>query len=537
MSVRCNSVILAAGKSTSFAPFTYERPKGLFKVKGELLIERQIEQMIEAGIDEICIVIGYMKEKFFYLEKKYPQVRLVINNHFGTKGNLYSLYVARGYLRDTYVSYADYYFTENPFLEDRDKELSYHACLYRNGKFNEFSVDYNEANCITHVDIGGADKMAMVGHSYFTADFSKQFVSYLEREISDFRVSSLFWEEYFDRHVRDLNLLVKPYPGQSILEFNTIEDLRQFDSDFLDNVDSDIISNITATLGCNPGQIVDINVINAGLTNVSFRFSVGDRQYVYRHPGGTAGNLIDRTSELMMQNIARETGVDMSFITMTLDGWKLSYCVNDLVECDFRKYPEQLKKGMDFLRRIHSSAIPKNEDVCQIKTFDDYEEGLRLMKIASATKGNLLKEFEQEIAQAKQLSDYLKEDAERMGISLVCCHNDAYEPNFLVKKSGEMYMIDWEYAGLNDPANDLACFFCRYEYSQSDIDRFIEEYLQHKPSSDEYRHWMAYIPLCAFYWMGWGLYKGSVGDDDGFFFLPAYRNFHRFIDSALKSFE
>lgn len=65
----------------------------------------------------------------------------------------------------------------------------------------------------------------------------------------------------------------------------------------------------------------------------------------------------------------------------------------------------------------------------------------------------------------------------------------------------------------------------------------MKEYFQRELSSDEHRHGWGYIALCAFYWFSWGLYKGSVGDDDGFFFLPAYRNFQRFIDLALKSYE
>jgi CTP:phosphocholine cytidylyltransferase-like protein len=65
-----NAIILAAGKSNRFAPFTYEKPKGLFRVKGEILIERQIEQLLEAGIKDIYVVIGYMKEKFFLSRKK-----------------------------------------------------------------------------------------------------------------------------------------------------------------------------------------------------------------------------------------------------------------------------------------------------------------------------------------------------------------------------------------------------------------------------------------------------------------------------------
>ena len=66
-----NAIILAAGKSSKFAPFTYEKPKGLFCVKGEILIERQIKQLQNAGIKDIYIVVEYMKEKFFYLEQKY----------------------------------------------------------------------------------------------------------------------------------------------------------------------------------------------------------------------------------------------------------------------------------------------------------------------------------------------------------------------------------------------------------------------------------------------------------------------------------
>lgn len=59
-----NAIILAAGKSERFAPFTYERPKGLFCVKGEILIERQIRQLNEAGVYNIYVVVGYMKENF-----------------------------------------------------------------------------------------------------------------------------------------------------------------------------------------------------------------------------------------------------------------------------------------------------------------------------------------------------------------------------------------------------------------------------------------------------------------------------------------
>ena len=527
-----NAVILAAGKSSRFAPFTYEKPKGLFRVKGEILIERQIEQLHEAGVRDIAVVVGYMKEKFFYLEQKYSGVRLVVNNKFGMKGNLYSLYVAREFLADTFLCYADQYFVENPFLDGNAENRSYHAFVRKEGRYGAFSLTFSDANVITSVDFGGCGGNVMIGHAYFNKNFSDALKSFLDSEISEFRVASLFWEEFFARHIRDLTLFAKRYDEESVLEFNSIEDLRRFDSDFLYNVDSEIISNICGTLNCHPNLVQSINVINAGLTNVSFSFSVGGIQYVYRHPGGTAGNLIDRQAEIFAQNKAKALEIDKSVIAINPKGWKLSYYVENLVPCDFRKNEWQLQRGMEYLRLIHGT---KTENA--LKIFDDYEEGIKLMKIASATKGNLLIEFAEETEKARRLNEYLKKDAERLGYSRVLCHNDVYEPNFLATEGGGLYLIDWEYAGLNYAANDIACFFCRYDYEEAEIERFLREYFARELTADESRFYTSFIPLCAFYWFCWGLYKGSVGDDDGFFFLPAYRNFQRFIDSALKKYE
>ena len=66
-----NAIIMAAGTASRFAPLSYEKPKGLAVVKGEVLIERQIRQLKEAGIEQIILVVGYKKEEFYYLGNKY----------------------------------------------------------------------------------------------------------------------------------------------------------------------------------------------------------------------------------------------------------------------------------------------------------------------------------------------------------------------------------------------------------------------------------------------------------------------------------
>lgn len=526
-----NAIILAAGKSNRFAPFTYEKPKGLFRVRDEILIERQIEQLQEAGIEEIYVVVGYMKEKFFYLESKY-NVKLVVNNQFGKKGNLYSLYVAKNYLANTFICCADHYFINNPFLDKNIENISYRACAYQEGKFREFAVKVSDADVITELSVGGTNSLAMVGHAYMNGKFSTGFRFLMEQEINDFGIASMFWEEFYGKHIRELTFYKKEYLPEEILEFDNIDDLREFDSEFLLNVDSEIITNICNVLKCNPNDIDNISVINAGLTNVSFAFWCNEIKYVYRHPGGTAGNLIDRKTELFSQNVAKDIGIDESVIKMELSGWKLSYFVKNARNCNFEKYPEQLKIGMIFLHKLHAIKVNDN-----IKVFDDIVEGKRLMSLASATKGNLFKEFAVEIAKAERLYEYVKKDAERLGYRLVLCHNDVYEPNYLYDDKGKMYLIDWEYAGLNYEANDICCITCRYDWPKEKIEKYFRAFLGRELTKDEHRFYWAFHCVCAFYWFCWGLYKGSVGDDDGFFFLPAYRNFTKYIDVCIERYE
>lgn len=100
-----------------------------------------------------------------------------------------------------------------------------------------------------------------------------------------------------------------------------------------------------------------------------------------------------------------------------------------------------------------------------------------------------------------------------------------------------MYLIDWEYAGMNDPANDLGCILCRDDFSRQEIEDILTEYFGRSLDWKEHRHYVSYIAISGFYWFCWGLYKGSVNDDDGFFFLPAYRSCRRFINMAIESYE
>lgn len=107
-----NAVIMAAGLSSRFAPLSFEKPKALIEVKGEVLIERQIRQLKEAGIRDIIIVVGYKKEMFYYLRDKFG-ASIVENKEYLTRNNHSSLYVVKEVLKNTYICSADNYFEKS----------------------------------------------------------------------------------------------------------------------------------------------------------------------------------------------------------------------------------------------------------------------------------------------------------------------------------------------------------------------------------------------------------------------------------------
>lgn len=527
-----NAIIMAAGKSDRFAPFTYEKPKGLLKVRGEILIERQIEQLLEAGVTEIFVIVGYMKEKFFYLEQMYDEVKILINNTFSKYGNIYSVYVAREHLKNTFICCADHYFLQNPFLDNNTENRSYRCCDYFEGKFREFSVDYSDANIITGCYIAGHDAMAMIGHAYLNENFSKKFRELLEDEINDFGIANMFWEEFYSKHIKELTLYMKRSQQEGIIEFDSIDDLRHFDSDFLLNVDSEIVDNICQILNCHPNNIKEIEVIEAGLTNVSFKFSVDGHEYIYRHPGGTADNLINRQTEYYTQYKAKEFGLDNSLIYMDKTGWKISHYVQNIVPGDILSNQKQLSQVVDYLHKTHE--IPLSDDV---KMFDNLVESKKLITKACKTKGNLFKEFKELFTKIEKIDEFVKIEREKYDIELVVSHHDVYEPNFLFTSEGDFYLIDWEYSGINDPINDICSIFTRYEYTDEIREYLLKSYYGRELTPLEHRHAMGQSILNALYWFSWGLFKGSVGEDDGFFFLPAYRYLMRNIDKVIESYE
>ena len=204
-----NAVIMAAGTSSRFAPLSFERPKALIEVRGEVLIERQIRQLREAGIGEIIVVTGYKAEQFAYLADRFG-VRLVHNPDYLTRNNNASIWAAREQIRNTYVCSSDNYFTVNPFAREVDD--AYYAAVYAPGETKEWCMTEGPDGYIDSVTVGGSHAWYMLGHTFWSEDFSRRFLEILERIYDLPETAGLLWESIYMAHLDRLKMRIRRYP-------------------------------------------------------------------------------------------------------------------------------------------------------------------------------------------------------------------------------------------------------------------------------------------------------------------------------------
>ena len=519
-----NAVILAAGLSSRFAPISYEKPKGVLKVRGEVLIERQIEQLREAGIEDITVVVGYKKEYFFYLRKKYG-VTLVNNDEYASRNNNGSLWRVRERLGNTYVCSSDDYFTQNPF--DAYVFKAYYSAQYAEGPTKEWCMETGAGGRITKVTVGGSDSWYMLGHVYFDRAFSDCFVKILEAEYDRPETTDMLWEDLYVEHIKELDMVLRPYPAGVINEFDSLDELRAFDPHFLENVDSEIFDNIVAVLGCSKAEIHDVYPLKQGLTNLSCHFATNDGEYVYRHPGIGTELLINRAGEVAAQKVAKQLGIDETFIHEDPErGWKISRFIPNCKNLDPHD-PAQVARAMRMARSLHESGV-------EVETrFDFYQEAKRYESLL-LEKGPIdIPGYAEDAADADALEAFVVAD----GAPTCLCHNDFFMLNFLIDKADKYYLIDWEYSGMSDYANDFGTFCVCCQLSPEEVDAALEAYFGRKPTRAERAHNLAHIALAGWCWYLWSLLKEAEGDFVGEWLYIYYNYGREYLTRALELYK
>ena len=220
-----NAIILAAGLGSRLRPLTNDRPKCLVPVLGTPMVEQQIRFLREVGITDITLVTGYRADKLDYLRECYG-VQLVHNDQYDVYNNIYSLYLVRELLGDTYVLEGDVYMPSNCL--DINLQHSTYFVAYREDYQREWGLllDGNRVREIRPQDGTG---YILSGISYWTQADAQLIRQRIESLIQEGDFKDLFWDDAVLQLQEQLHIECRP---AEIFEIDTEVELRALEALF-----------------------------------------------------------------------------------------------------------------------------------------------------------------------------------------------------------------------------------------------------------------------------------------------------------------
>ena len=515
------AIILAAGFGMRMVPINTEMPKGLLEVNGEPLIERIIKQLHEVGIQEIYVVVGFMKEKYEYLMDEYG-VELVVNPDYASKNNLHSLKLVKEHLENAYIVPCDIWCDRNPF----HRHELYSWYMVSDLVENESNVRVNRKMELVTVseNVGGN---AMIGISYLTKEDADTVSARTEELCKKPQYDGLFWEEALYNKDRMI-VAARVVHSTDVVEINTYEQLREIDSDS-NQLKTDAIRLICKALCAKPEEVTDITVLKKGMTNRSFLFTCKGKKYIMRIPGEGTDQLINRRQEAAVYHAIADKTIcdDIAYINPE-NGYKITEFLEGARVCDPTDY-EDVKKCMSRLRDFHAMKLKVAHEFDIFGQMEFYETLWDGMP-------SVYKDYEKTKANVWSLKPYIDAHTGEK----ILTHIDAVPDNFLfVQKNGkeEIRLIDWEYAGMQDPHVDIA-MFCIYSlYNKRQVDRLIAAYFTDGCDDATRIKIYCYIAACGLLWSNWCEYKRNLGVEFGEYSLRQYRyakDYYRIVQDELK---
>jgi len=184
------------------------------------------ELLKEKGINEIIIIVGYLKEQFDYLKEKYG-VRLVFNDKYADYNNFYSLYLVKEELANSYVIDADNYLFKNMFRNDLTR--STYFSVYREDCTNEWFLVYGDDYKVQDITVDSKAGRILSGVSFWDAPTAEKIVSFIDKAYASGEFVDLYWDNMVKDNIKELDVYVEELEGNSIYEIDSVQDYHKLE--------------------------------------------------------------------------------------------------------------------------------------------------------------------------------------------------------------------------------------------------------------------------------------------------------------------
>ena len=223
------AILIAAGFGSRMLPITINTPKPLVRVHGKRIIDTAIDACLNAGIEEIYIVRGYLSELFDQLLYKYPMVKFLENHSYNQANNISSALCASHLFQNSYVIDADFIFSGTDVLKKYHYASNY-AGIYLDGPTDDWCLEVRNG-IIRDNKKGGINCWKSCGIGYWNAEDGAKLAVHMREAFEGAEGKSLYWEQIPLNLFRDsYNVEIYACQQGDLIELDTFQELKEFDS-------------------------------------------------------------------------------------------------------------------------------------------------------------------------------------------------------------------------------------------------------------------------------------------------------------------
>lgn len=510
------AVVLAAGRNPQFTD-----PVCLQSLGKEMIIERTISQLKQLDFENIIVVGGYKLDKLHEVLPK--DVIVVSNEDFKWTGTMASLSKAYPYIKEDFLLIESDIVVETPGLKqlldhaDRDAVL----ITAESGSGDEAFVEIRNHRLFKiSKDIAQLNRIdgEMIGISKLSFEFFNKMMEYYEDNQNPY----LNYEYLMLDVARTYKLGYKKVDNLLWYEVDEPKHLEYICKKLLKRIDKkekmvhlESLKNLVCDcLKVDLNEIKEISAIG-GMTNKNYKVIMKDNQYVLRVPGNGTEKMISRQQEVKNAAFAHEIGVDADLIYFNeTTGIKISKFIENAqtLSSEGAKHPYTMKKVCAILNQVHQCNRVMENEFNVYEKIDEYEQ------LLNELEGDYYPDYEE----VKQKVIGLKQVMNQLEVQLTPCHNDTLAENFIKDEDDRYYLIDWEYAGMNDPMWDVAAHCLENGFSQDEEELFLKTYFKKDPEENHKIRVLINKIYQDFLWSLWTLVKEASGDDFGTYGIDRY---------------
>lgn len=486
------------------------------------LIDRTLSILRELRYDNIIIVAGFRHELF----KKYEarDVRIIVNKDYEFTSSMGSLALCKDIINEDFLLVeGDTFFeksvaetlsrlTDGNCISMTEESGSGDECFVetKKGFVTKITKDRHRV-CNFEGEMMGVTRISLDTYRKLIAAWNASTNPYLNYEYLLMDVT-----ETLDRpYVRFKNVIWGDVDCQE--DFKRLQNylyraLRRKENPF----DEDNLRQHLRLI------FPDKNIASAsiskigGMSNKNFKVTLDGCSYVLRVPGNGSEGMVERHNEDFNAREACRLGVNPEIRYFNPEtGIKLADFIENAETLNAATIQRHgnMRKIADIYRRLHDSHIRlKNE----FNIFQEIEKYDRLIDNAGAV---MYEGWEEIRPRVMALEAYLNS----LGVDLKPCHNDALYENFIKAQDGTIYLIDWEYSGMNDPMADFGALFIEAGFEKENEDYILDRYFNGGIPANAREKILCYEILWDYLWSQWTVVKEAKGDDFGSYGMDRYR--------------